>query len=294
MIFPLLAQVQTPAPAVHFLGTLADMAKQMMAEKVPLLLRLGWIEASLFAGFATFWFLIKTALAGRYHGIFDIEGFVVLIGRMLFVAILLSGYTVWSQLPTDFAYGLADYIGQGQMDPLIARANALTSGLDKPDIWNLIQVVFYFGANGEMMLIGLVMFALYSQVFQTIGVVVIYGPLFIPLLLTKHFERWFFRWVDVMIAAPMMIPTIAIYVFLWSNFLMNAFDKLFGGPISLASFAVTLGVTLVLLIGGLVFGAVRLGSTHSDLFAGSGSVGGGMVAGWDNLVRGIAARISKK
>ena len=97
-----------------------------------------------------------------------------------------------------------------------------------------------------------------------------------------------------MIAAPMMIPTIAIYVYLWSNFLMNAFDQLFGTDISLARFAVVMGVSFVLIVGGLVLGAIKLGSTHSDLFGGSGSVGGGLVSGWDSIFRHVSTRFKKK
>ncbi len=288
LLLPSVAFCQTSqtsgARTAHYLLWLDQIIMQMVTSRSDLFLRVGWEEFLLFSGFTTTLFLIKTAVSNRRHTFFDLEGAVMLLGRIFFASIFLSGYAVFHQVPMNFAHGLTELVGQGMLDPLLAKITAVTTGIEKPGITNILDIVVYLVTLAEMGIVGMILFAVNSFSYLAIGMLVVYGPIFIPLLITQNFSKWFYRWVDMIVAFSMLTPTIAIFTFVWSAFFMKFFDITIRQNISLAHFTALTGA-LITLIGSFMFMAFKLVAFNAELFSGAGSMGAFAAASWSSQIR---------
>jgi hypothetical protein len=64
-------------------------------------------------------------------------------------------------------------------------------------------------------------------------VTALFGPIFVPLLMTKTFRAKFFHFLDVLISFAMIRAVAAAFIFVWSGF-MNAFiQQTFNGNYSM-------------------------------------------------------------
>ena len=279
------------AQSASYIGLLMDVVHNLIQSKNGLFLHVAWQEWYLFSSLRIFFFLLTAPLKNR--GYFDWEGFIVVLGYILAAAVILIDYSFLSQIPFYAATGLAQMVGSAAMDPLMSKINGIASGAEFPsNPFNVLQIAYYLYTTGNMGLIGAVLFALNSYVFVGIGWLVVIGSLTVPCLVTKHFTKYFFRWVDSMIALPLMIVTIALFAFMFGGFLMKAFDTLFGTDLSLARFGATFAVSLML-TAGFVVGAIKINSLHNGVFSGMDSFGATMSSAFEQTIRGAYRTVTR-
>ena len=78
-----------------------------------------------------------------------------------------------------------------------------------------------------------ILFVINCSAFILYGVTALFGPVFIPLLMTKTFRAKFFHFLDVLISFAMIRAVAAAFIFVWSGF-MNAFiQQTFNGNYSM-------------------------------------------------------------
>ncbi len=297
LLVPVACFAQAPAsPSSAFvdaLGWIDQTVTQLVTTKSALFLRVGWLEFLLFSGFAVTYFLVKTAVSNRRGGIFDWEGFTMLLGRIFFVSIFLSGYTTFHQLPMIISHGLSEIVTQGQLDPLFIKIQAIQDGVQKPNIYNVIDIVSYFVTLGLMALIAMVLFALNSSNYFLLGVLALFGPLAGPFLLLVHFGKWFFNWVGLTVSLSFMGVSIAAFTYVWTFFFMTAFQNTVGNNYSNAHFLALFAV-LPALVGGFIWTGIKLGSFNAELFGGTGSSASSAAAGMGSSLRGAVKMIAGK
>ncbi|MDQ2839609.1 MAG: type IV secretion system protein [Acidobacteriota bacterium] len=284
---------------VDQLGWLDQIIMQLVTTKGDLFVTVGWEEFALFAGFAWIFFLIRTAAANRRHYLFDFEGLVMLLGKTLFVALFLSTYFTpiaagisLHQLPTTIAHGLAGKVTQGMLDPLLAKIHDISTGIQKPSGLNVTDVIVYFLTLGEMATVSMVLFAINGYAYFAVGILTLLGPLFAPLFLTQHFNRYFFKWIDLLIAYSMLGVTIAGLTYIWTFFFMKLFESTIGNDYSNTHFfALTAG--LLAMIGSFLFMAFKLPSFNAELFSGAGGMGASAAASWGGQARKLIRSASR-
>jgi len=81
-------------------------------------------------------------------------------------------------------------------------------------------------ASGFLFLINCSSFIFY-------GVAALFGPVFVPLLMTRTFRGKFFNYVDVLLSFAMIRAVAAAFIFVWSGFLMTFLQQTFNGDYSL-------------------------------------------------------------
>jgi len=78
-----------------------------------------------------------------------------------------------------------------------------------------------------------ILFLINCSAFILYGVTALFGPIFIPLLMTKTFRAKFFHFLDVLIGFAMIRAVAAAFIFVWAGF-MNAFvQQTFNGNYSM-------------------------------------------------------------
>jgi type IV secretion system protein VirB6 len=78
-----------------------------------------------------------------------------------------------------------------------------------------------------------ILFVINCSAFILYGVTALFGPIFIPLLMTKNFRAKFFHFLDVLIGFAMIRAVAAAFIFVWAGF-MNAFlQQTFNGNYSI-------------------------------------------------------------
>lgn len=81
-------------------------------------------------------------------------------------------------------------------------------------------------ASGFLFLINCSSFIFY-------GVAALFGPVFVPLLMTRTFRGKFFNYIDVLLSFAMIRAVAAAFIFVWSGFLMTFLQQTFNGDYSL-------------------------------------------------------------
>ena len=77
------------------------------------------------------------------------------------------------------------------------------------------------------------LFLINCSSFILYGVTALFGPVFIPLLMTRTFRGKFFHFVDVLLSFAMIRAVAAAFIFVWSGFLNTFIQQTFNGTYSI-------------------------------------------------------------
>ena len=131
-------------------------------------------------------------------------------------------------------------------------AQAMVAAFDQSSLNNLLQLLKTAGDSTAMpsftaplqilcyalvqIMLGLasaILFVINCSSFILYGVTALFGPVFIPLLMTQTFRAKFFHFLDVLISFAMIRAVAAAFIFVWAGF-MNAFiQQTFNGNYSM-------------------------------------------------------------
>jgi hypothetical protein len=96
-----------------------------------------------------------------------------------------------------------------------------------------VQILCYFLVQILLGLASAILFVINCSSFILYGVTALFGPIFVPLLMTTTFRAKFFHFLDVLISFAMIRAVAAAFIFVWSGF-MNAFiQQTFNGNYSM-------------------------------------------------------------
>jgi type IV secretion system protein VirB6 len=294
LLFATTAFAAPTAPPVDYLTMLENDITNLVTTKGGLLVDVGWIELVLFSGFAMTFFLIRTAASSRRHSIMNVEGLTLLLGGMMFAGIFLTLYTVplgstglsLSQVPTAVSHCISGLITQGMIDPLLQQVRDIATGLQKPGAVAFLDMAVYWMTLGEMAIVTMVLFAVNGFAYFVVGILTLFGPLFIPFLVTTNFTGKFFGWVGSMFQYSMLTPVISAFTYVWAMFFTTFFSKSVHGDYSLDHFLFLTGIMFTM-IGSFFFTAFKLPGLSAEMFGGGGNIGAGVMNSYTSFVRTI-------
>lgn len=154
-----------------------------------------------------------------------------------------------------------------------AMTNSLNNAMARmpaPGLFNPIEIITYVLVLMVTGLFHLLMFAVTAFGFIAVGVLSITGQLVIPLLLTKHFAKYFWGWVDMMFTYSMYPFIGAAFIFVFSNSVNNFFVIAFAGGFTFPQLALTFPVMCVLL-GTFAFSIFKVPQFAAQHFGGAGA-----------------------
>jgi type IV secretion system protein VirB6 len=122
---------------------------------------------------------------------------------------------------------------QNSLDNLLQLLKTAGDNTAMPSLTAPIQILCYFFVQALLGLASAILFLINCSAFILYGVTALFGPIFVPLLMTKTFRGKFFHFLDVLISFAMIRAVAAAFIFVWGGF-MNAFiQQTFNGNYSM-------------------------------------------------------------
>jgi hypothetical protein len=131
------------------------------------------------------------------------------------------------------AQAMVAVFDQNSLDSLLQLLKTAGDNTSMPGLTAPVQILCYFFVQVLLGLASAILFVINCSAFILYGVTALFGPIFIPLLMTKTFRGKFFNFLDVLIGFAMIRAVAAAFIFVWSGF-MNAFiQQTFNGNYSM-------------------------------------------------------------
>jgi TrbL/VirB6 plasmid conjugal transfer protein len=131
------------------------------------------------------------------------------------------------------AQAMVAVFDQNSLDTLLQLLKTAGDNTSMPGLTAPVQILCYFFVQVLLGLASAILFVINCSAFILYGVTALFGPIFIPLLMTKTFHAKFFNFLDVLIGFAMIRAVAAAFIFVWSGF-MNAFiQQTFNGNYSM-------------------------------------------------------------
>jgi type IV secretion system protein VirB6 len=122
---------------------------------------------------------------------------------------------------------------QSSLDTLLQLLKTAGDNTAMPSLTAPVQILCYFYVQALMGLASAILFLINCSSFILYGVTALFGPVFIPLLMTRTFRGKFFHFVDVLLSFAMIRAVAAAFIFVWSGFLNTFIQQTFNGTYSM-------------------------------------------------------------
>jgi type IV secretion system protein VirB6 len=173
-------------------------------------------------------------------------------------------------------------------------AQAMVAAFDQSSLNNLLQLLKTAGDNTAMpsftaplqmlcyvlvqIMLGLasaILFLINCSSFILYGVTALFGPVFIPLLMTKNFRAKFFHFLDVLISFAMIRAVAAAFIFVWAGFMNGFIQQTFNGHYSMEMWMANLIPCLMVFVA-FILNMLFIPSMTQAIFGGAAGLAGSM------------------
>ena len=122
---------------------------------------------------------------------------------------------------------------QSSLDSLLQLLKTAGDQTQMPSFTAPVQILCYFLVQILLGLASAILFLINCSAFILYGVTALFGPIFVPLLMTKTFRSKFFHFLDVLISFAMIRAVAAAFIFVWAGFLNGFIQQTFNGNYSM-------------------------------------------------------------
>ena len=157
---------------------------------------------------------------------------------------------------------------QSSLDNLLQLLKTAGDGTAMPSITAPVQILCYILVQILLGLASAILFVINCSAFILYGVTALFGPIFIPLLMTQNFKAKFFQFLDVLISFAMIRAVAAAFIFVWAGFLNGFIQQTFNGNYSMEMWIANLIPCLMVFIAFIV-NMLFIPSTTQAIFGGA-------------------------
>jgi hypothetical protein len=122
---------------------------------------------------------------------------------------------------------------QSSLDSLLQLLKTAGDQTQMPSFTAPVQILCYFLVQILLGLASAILFLINCSAFILYGVTALFGPIFVPLLMTRTFRAKFFHFLDVLISFAMIRAVAAAFIFVWAGFLNGFIQQTFNGNYSM-------------------------------------------------------------
>ena len=176
---------------------------------------------------------------------------------------------------------------QSSLDNLLQLLKTAGDGTAMPSITAPVQILCYILVQILLGLASAILFVINCSAFILYGVTALFGPIFIPLLMTQNFKAKFFHFLDVLISFAMIRAVAAAFIFVWAGFLNGFIQQTFNGNYSMEMWIANLIPCLMVFIAFIV-NMLFIPSMTQAIFGGAAGMAESLVQ-----VGGTVASIAK-
>ena len=176
---------------------------------------------------------------------------------------------------------------QSSLDNLLQLLKTAGDGTAMPSLMAPMQILCYFYVQALLGIASAILFLINCSSFILYGVTALFGPVFVPLLMTQTFRAKFYHFLDVMIGFAMIRAVAAAFIFVWSGF-MNAFiQQTFNGTYSMEMWLANLIPCTMVMIA-FIINMLFIPSMTQMIFGGAA----GLTSAATRVAGGVAATVA--
>ena len=175
-----------------------------------------------------------------------------------------------------FSYFAQVIVAALDQNSLTQLQNALSTALNstpQPSYLAPFEILTYLLVYVFVGLAGGILFLINCSSFIFYGVAALFGPIFVPLLMTRTFRGKFFHFVDVLLSFAMIRAVAAAFIFVWSGFLITFLQQTFNGDYSLPMWIANLYGVIAVFIA-FIFNMVMVPTITQTIFGGGAGAAG--------------------
>jgi len=132
-----------------------------------------------------------------------------------------------------FAQAMVAAFDQNSLNQLIQLLKTAGDNTPMPSIMAPVQYICYFVVQGLLGIASAILFVINCSAFILYGVTALFGPVFIPLLMTRTFRAKFFHFLDVLLSFAMIRAVAGAFIFVWAGFMNGFLQQTFNGNYSI-------------------------------------------------------------
>jgi len=179
----------------------------------------------------------------------------------------------FNHLFSYFAQVIVAALDQNSLSQLqSALSNALNS-TPQPSYLAPLEILTYLLVYVFVGMAAGILFLVNCSSFIFYGVAALFGPLFVPLLMSRTFRGKFYNFVDVLLSFAMIRAVAAAFIFVWSGFLITFLQQTFNGDYSLPMWIANLYGVIAVFIAFILNMAMVPTITQTLFGGGSGAAG---------------------
>jgi type IV secretion system protein VirB6 len=173
---------------------------------------------------------------------------------------------------------------QSSLNNLLQLLKTAGDNTAMPSLTAPIQILCYVVVQIMLGLASAILFVINCSAFILYGVTALFGPIFIPLLMTQSFRAKFFHFLDVLISFAMIRAVAAAFIFVWSGFMNGFLQQTFNGNYSMDMWIANL-IPCIMVFIAFIINMLFIPSMTQAIFGGAAgltsaapsAVGGGAV-----------------
>ena len=122
---------------------------------------------------------------------------------------------------------------QNSLNQLLQLLKTAGDNTPMPSIMAPVQILCYFLVQALLGVASAILFVINCSAFILYGVTALFGPVFIPLLMTRTFRAKFFHFLDVLLSFAMIRAVAGAFIFVWAGFMNGFLQQTFNGNYSI-------------------------------------------------------------
>jgi hypothetical protein len=176
---------------------------------------------------------------------------------------------------------------QSSLNSLLQLLKTAGDNTAMPSFTAPLQILCYVVVQIMLGLASAILFLINCSSFILYGVTALFGPVFIPLLMTKNFRAKFFHFLDVLISFAMIRAVAAAFIFVWAGFMNGFIQQTFNGNYSMEMWMANLIPCLMVFVA-FIINMLFIPSMTQAIFGGAAGMADSIVK-----VGGTVASIAK-
>jgi len=186
------------------------------------------------------------------------------------------------------AQAIVAALDQNSLDTLLQLLKTAGDNTSMPSLMAPMQILCYFYVQALLGVASAILFLINCSSFILYGVTALFGPVFIPLLMTQTFHAKFLHFLDVLIGFAMIRAVAAAFIFVWAGFMNGFIQQTFNGNYSMEMWLANLiPCTMVYLA--FIINMLFIPSMTQMIFGGAA----GLVSAAPSAVGGAAVLVAK-
>ena len=173
---------------------------------------------------------------------------------------------------------------QNSLNQLLQLLKTAGDNTPMPSIMAPVQILCYFLVQALLGIASAILFVINCSAFILYGVTALFGPVFIPLLMTRNFRAKFFHFLDVLLSFAMIRAVAGAFIFVWAGFMNGFLQQTFNGNYSIAMWLANL-IPCIMVFVAFIVNMLFIPSMTQAIFGGAAgltsaapsAVGGGAV-----------------